>query len=61
MDATPVLMDFGLVWALEEAGGRAVLSIDAARGGTIVYMARPEQERAASGWMPGETSSRSDA
>jgi serine/threonine protein kinase/predicted ATPase len=43
-DATPVLMDFGLVWMLQEEGGRAVLSIDAARGGTIVYMA-PEQAR----------------
>jgi serine/threonine protein kinase len=43
-DGTPVLMDFGLVWLVSEDGGRAVLSVDAARGGTIAYMA-PEQAR----------------
>jgi serine/threonine protein kinase/tetratricopeptide (TPR) repeat protein len=43
-NGTPVLMDFGLVWLVQEEGGRAVLSVDAARGGTIAYMA-PEQAR----------------
>jgi serine/threonine protein kinase len=43
-DGRPVLMDFGLVWLVQEASGREVLSIDAARGGTIAYMA-PEQAR----------------
>jgi hypothetical protein len=37
-------MDFGLVWLFQEEGGREVISIDAARGGTISYMA-PEQAR----------------
>jgi serine/threonine protein kinase/tetratricopeptide (TPR) repeat protein len=44
-DGTPVLMDFGLVWLLQqEQSTREVLSVDAARGGTIAYMA-PEQAR----------------
>lgn len=43
-DGSPVLMDFGLVWLLQQEGGREVISVDAARGGTIVYMA-PEQAR----------------
>jgi serine/threonine protein kinase len=41
-DGTPVLMDFGLVWLLQGESGREVLTVDAARGGTITYMA-PEQ------------------
>ncbi|MEO5769709.1 MAG: AAA family ATPase, partial [Polyangia bacterium] len=43
-DGTPILMDFGLVWWVREEGQREVLAVDAARGGTIAYMA-PEQAR----------------
>jgi eukaryotic-like serine/threonine-protein kinase len=43
-DAAPVLMDFGLVWLLQEEDSREILAVDAARGGTISYMA-PEQAR----------------
>lgn len=43
-DGAPVLMDFGLAWIIQQEGGREALSIDAARGGTIAYMA-PEQAR----------------
>jgi serine/threonine protein kinase len=43
-DGAPVLMDFGLAWIVQQEGGREALSIDAARGGTIAYMA-PEQAR----------------
>jgi serine/threonine protein kinase len=40
----PVLLDFGLVWRVVGEAGRGVLSVDAARAGTVAYMA-PEQAR----------------
>jgi eukaryotic-like serine/threonine-protein kinase len=43
-DGTPVLMDFGLAWLLQEQQNRESLSSDAARAGTVAYMA-PEQAR----------------
>jgi serine/threonine protein kinase/tetratricopeptide (TPR) repeat protein len=44
LDGTPILMDFGLVWRLENEGGRGVLSVEAAQAGTLAYIA-PEQAR----------------
>jgi len=43
-DETPVLMDFGLVWILQEEGSREIVAVDAARAGTVAYMA-PEHLR----------------
>jgi serine/threonine protein kinase len=43
-DGTPVIMDFGIAWLLREQEGRESLVFDAARAGTVSYMA-PEQAR----------------
>ena len=43
-DGSPVLMDFGLAWILQAQESRESLSSEAARAGTIAYMA-PEQAR----------------